>query len=49
MKSDEEIEMRIREELYHGCVEAAKELSYNIVDHDLRVEMRRLIYEYECG
>lgn len=45
---DIELEGRIREELYYGCVDAAKEWLSEIDDRELASCMRRLIREYEA-
>lgn len=45
---DSEIETEIRKELFEGNVEAAKSWTFSIRDDDLRHEMSKLIYEYEC-
>lgn len=46
---DVELERNIREELYLGCVDAARDWAAEIHDHDLATSMRRLIREYEAG
>lgn len=45
--TDKELEERVREELYMGCVEAAENWAHDIQDWELQREMKKLIREYE--
>ena len=45
--TDQELVTRVREELYWGCVTAAKELTQDITDPELRHEMYMLVKDYE--
>jgi hypothetical protein len=45
--SDEQLENRIREELYHGCVGQAIDWASQIQDIEKRREMLSVIREYD--
>lgn len=45
--TDDELESKVREELYMGCVLAAEEWADAIQDDDLQREMNQLIRDYE--
>lgn len=47
--NDIELETRIREELYYGCVEQAKALIEQINSPSLKSYMREVVQDYECG
>lgn len=44
--TDDELEQRIREELFHGCVQSAKDYVCGIVNEEKRKQMKELIHEY---
>lgn len=45
--TDEELESKVREELYMGCVTAAEDWAADIQDDNLQLDMKQLIREYE--
>lgn len=45
--TDEELESKVREELYMGCVQAAEDWVGDIQDWALQRNMKQLIREYE--
>ena len=45
---DAELEFKIREALFYGCIEEARQLLNGVQQTALRYELTKLIFEAEC-